>query len=174
MGGTKRAIEKNRSVTLTSFLQSSVFERQAGAGLENLNSSPTKHIEADFFGLRACFVLGDAGVIAFIHFLHVLYRQFGAVLVQDVLLSRLKRDVVAAAEEGDDMSDDQPDGGPNSSVPCSSAPVAPQKQRPPPPSLPSPPRHRSHNHSRGQRSKTHSLWTTAALRREKSICIKRN
>lgn len=119
--------------------------------------SPTKHIEADFFSLHACFVLGDAGVIAFIHFLHVLYRQFGAVLVQGVLLSRLKRGVVAAAEEEDDMSDNQPDGVPHRS------------------SEAEPPRHRSH--SRGQRSKTHSLWTTAAPRSgggKESICIKRN
>ena len=61
-------------------------------------------------GLLARLVLGDAGVVSFVHLLHVLYHQLGAVLVQAVLVSRLQHDAVAAREEGDDASDQRPDG----------------------------------------------------------------
>lgn len=157
----------------TSFLQSSVFKRQAGAGLGHLKSSPTKHIEADFFGLHACFVLGDAGVIAFIQFLHVLYGQFGAVLVQDVLLSRLKRDVVAAAEEEDVMSDNQPDGVPSSPEPCSSAPRSSEAEASPSlPALTPIPQPQPGAAFKNTRAVDNS--GAAERRRGKSICIKRN
>lgn len=57
----------------------------------------TKHIQADFLSFLSRLVPGDAGVIAFIHLGDVFYDQFGAVLVEAVLVARFKDNVVTVA-----------------------------------------------------------------------------
>lgn len=59
----------------------------------------TEHVQADFLGLLAGLVLGDAGVISFVHLPDVFDDQLRAVLVQAVLLARLKDDVVAVERQ---------------------------------------------------------------------------
>lgn len=60
--------------------------------------SLTEHVQADFLGFLSCLVLGDASVISFIHFLDIFYYQFWTILVQAVLITRFKDNVVTAAE----------------------------------------------------------------------------
>lgn len=62
------------------------------------NYSLTEHVQADFLGFLPCLVLGDASVISFIHFLDIFYYQFWTILVQAVLITRFKDDVVTVAE----------------------------------------------------------------------------
>lgn len=59
----------------------------------------TEHVQADFLGLLAGLVLGDAGVISFVHLPDVFDDQLRAVLVQAVLVARLKDDVVAVGRQ---------------------------------------------------------------------------
>lgn len=97
LGGTEGANEK-RSADV--FLQS-CSDLRSGTRTHRL----TKDIQADFLGLLARLVPADAGVVSFVHLLHVRNGQFGAVHVQAVLVSRLQHDAVAATEEGDAASD---------------------------------------------------------------------
>lgn len=60
--------------------------------------SLTEHVQADFLGFLPRLVLGDASVISFIHFLDVFYYQFWTILVQAVLITRFKDNVVTVAE----------------------------------------------------------------------------
>lgn len=59
----------------------------------------TEHVQADFLGLLAGLVLGGAGVISFVHLPDVFDDQLRAVLVQAVLVARLKDDVVAVGRQ---------------------------------------------------------------------------
>lgn len=59
--------------------------------------SLTEHVQADFLGFLSCLVLGDASVISFIHFLDIFYYQFWTILVQAVLITRFKDNVVTVA-----------------------------------------------------------------------------
>lgn len=61
----------------------------------------TEHVEADFLGLLPGLVLGHACVIALVDLLHVFDQQLRTVLVQAVLVARLKDDVVAVEETED-------------------------------------------------------------------------
>ncbi len=60
--------------------------------------SLTEHVQADFLGFLSCLVLGNASIISFIHFLDIFYYQFWAILVQAVLITRFKDNVVTVAE----------------------------------------------------------------------------
>lgn len=71
----------------------------------------TEHVQADFLALLPRLVLGDAGVISFIHLQDVLYHQFGAVLVQGVLISRFEDDVVTVRREKQAWMRGQDGGG---------------------------------------------------------------
>lgn len=99
-GGTKRAEEKRSGGGLPLISG----QARAAAETERTPGHLTKHVEADFLGLLARLVLGGAGVFSFVHLLHVLYHQLGAVLIQAVLVSRLQHGAVAATEEGDGAS----------------------------------------------------------------------
>lgn len=59
--------------------------------------SLTEHVQADFLSFLSCLVLGDASVISFIHFLDIFYYQFWTILVQAVLITRFKDNVVTVA-----------------------------------------------------------------------------
>lgn len=61
----------------------------------------TKHVQADFFGLLPSLVLGHACVITLVDLLHIFDQQLGTILVQAVLVARLKDDVVAVGEVED-------------------------------------------------------------------------
>lgn len=78
-------------------------ERSVSADLrsepERAATQLTEHVEADFLGLLARLVPGQAGVVALVHLPHVPDQQLGAVLVQAVLVPRVQDHVVAAAEE---------------------------------------------------------------------------
>lgn len=62
----------------------------------------TEHVQADFLGLLPSLVLGHARVISLVDLLHIFDQQLGTVLVQAVLVARLKDDVVAVGETEDE------------------------------------------------------------------------
>lgn len=61
----------------------------------------TKHIQADFIGLLPSFVLGHARVVSLVDLLHIFDQQLGTILIQTVLVARLKDNVVAEEETED-------------------------------------------------------------------------
>lgn len=72
-----------------------VREKEPPFFLSNKRSdSLTKHVQADFLSFLSCLVLCDASVISFIHFLDIFYYQFWTILVQAVLITRFKDNVV--------------------------------------------------------------------------------
>ena len=60
--------------------------------------SLTEHVQADFLCLLSCLVLCLADIISFIHLRDIFYYQFRTILVQAVLITRLKVDTVTVAQ----------------------------------------------------------------------------